>query len=296
MSDKNINIGFIGLGVMGFHMASHLLKNNFRLNILKRNSAKTKKFISKFGNNKNLKVFSQLSELACFSNVIITCVANDNDLKAIYLKRDGIIQSIKEKSIIIDHTTASEEISIKLFNKFKKKHCFFFDAPISGGENGAITGKLSIMVGGDKKIFSKLTNILDPYSKSLIYMGKSGSGQITKMVNQICVASVIQGLAEGLTLAKVKKLNINSLIEVISNGAAQSWQLENRALTMWKNKFNFGFMNKLMLKDLNIILQQIKKNKINLPVTKKIRLYYQILINRGYEKEDTSNLIRLLKR
>ena len=172
----------------------------------------------------------------------------------------------------------------------------FFDAPISGGENGAITGKLSIMVGGDKKIFSKLTNILDPYSKSLIYMGKSGSGQITKMVNQICVASVIQGLAEGLTLAKVKKLNIDSLIKVISNGAAQSWQLENRALTMWKNKFNFGFMNKLMLKDLDIISQQIKTNKINLPVTKKIRLYYQMLVNKGYEKEDTSNLIRLLKR
>ncbi len=126
MSDKNISIGFIGLGVMGFHMASHLLRNDFRLNILRRNSAKTKKFISKFDNNKNLKVFSQLSELACFSNVIITCVGNDNDLKSIYLKRNGIIQGIKEKSIIIDHTTASEEISIKLFNKFKKKNCFFF--------------------------------------------------------------------------------------------------------------------------------------------------------------------------
>tara|TARA_Y100001968_G_scaffold307871_1_gene326075 strand:- start:81 stop:971 length:891 start_codon:yes stop_codon:yes gene_type:complete len=296
MSNKNISIGFIGLGVMGFHMAGHLLQNNFCLNILRRNSVKTKKFISKFGNNKNIKVFSQLSELAHFSNVIISCVGNDNDLNTVYLKSDGIIKNIKEKSIIIDHTTASEEISIKLFNEFKKKKCFFFDAPISGGENGAMTGKLSIMVGGDKKVFNKLKKILDPYSKSLVYMGKCGSGQITKMVNQICVASVIQGLAEGLTLAKAKKLDIDSLIEVISNGAAQSWQLENRALSMWKNKFNFGFMNKLMLKDLNIILKQIKKNKINLPVTKKIKLYYQILVNNGFEKEDTSNLIRLLKR
>ena len=125
MTNKNIKVGFIGLGIMGFHMAGHLLKNNFHLNILRRNSAKTKQFISKFGNNKNIKVFSQLSELASFSNIIISCVGNDNDLREIYLKNDGIIHGIKEKSIIIDHTTASEEISIKLFNEFKKKKCFF---------------------------------------------------------------------------------------------------------------------------------------------------------------------------
>ena len=151
------------------------------------------------------------------------------------------------------------------------------------------------MVGGDKSKFATLKKDLDCYYKSLIYMGKSGNGQLTKMVNQICVASIIQGLAEGLNFAKKKKLNIEKLLEVIRNGAAQSWQLENRSLTMWKNKFNFGFMNKLMLKDLKILLEQSKSSNIKLPITNQIKSFYEILIKKGYSKEDTSNLIRLLK-
>ena len=157
----------------------------------------------------------------------------------------------------MDHTTASLNISIKLFKKFRASK-FFFDAPVSGGEIGAQKGNLAIMVGGEKNKFEVLKKSLDCYYKSMIYMGKSGNGQLTKMVNQICVASIIQGLAEGLNFAKKKKLNVENLLEAIQNGAAQSWQLENRSITMWNNKFNFGFMNKLMLKDLKILLNESK--------------------------------------
>ena len=201
---------------------------------------------------------------------------------------------INPNTIIIDHTTSSAIISQKLHKKFKKK-VLFFDAPISGGEIGAINGTLSIMVGGDKKKFKILINILDIYCKSLIYMGKSGNGQLTKMVNQICVASIIQGLAEGINFAKNKNLKIDSLINVIKNGAAQSWQLENRSKTMWQNKFNFGFMNKLMLKDLKLLLNESKNSKIKLPMTSQIKRYYNELVKKGFSEEDTSNLIRLLR-
>lgn len=167
---------------------------------------------------------------------------------------------------------------------------------MSGGEIGAKKGELSLMVGGDKDKISLISPTLQIYSKSLIYMGKSGNGQITKMVNQICVASVIQGLSEALFFAKKKQINIDKLIQVLKNGAAQSWQLENRAKTMWNNEFNFGFMNKLMLKDLNLIFEEVGKGgKINLTVTKLIKNKYKRLVKLGYEKEDTSNLIRLLK-
>ena len=166
---------------------------------------------------------------------------------------------------------------------------------MSGGEIGAKKGNLSLMVGGDKSKYELLKKISSIYSKSIVYMGKSGSGQLTKMVNQICVASIIQGLAEGINFAKKKKLNIDDLIKVIKNGAAQSWQLENRAKTMWKNEFNFGFMNKLMLKDLNLIFDEIKNSNHKLPITKVIKGKYKKLTSMGFEKEDTSNLIRLLR-
>lgn len=151
------------------------------------------------------------------------------------------------------------------------------------------------MVGGNKKKFTLLSKIIEPYCKSLIYMGKSGNGQLTKMVNQICVASIIQGLAEGINFAKNKNLKIDNLINVVKNGAAQSWQLENRSKTMWQNKFNFGFMNKLMLKDLNLLINECKNSNIKLPMTTKIKEYYVELVKKGFSEEDTSNLIRLLR-
>ncbi len=288
-------IGFIGLGIMGGNIASHLIKKYKKLNIVKRDSLNTKKFIKKYGDKGKINLYDNYKKLAEHSELIISCVGNDNDLEEIYLKKNKILDGVKKNTIIVDHTTASLDISIKLFEKFKNKNAFFFDAPVSGGEIGAQEGKLAIMVGGNKKKFKLLENSLDCYYKTMIYMGKSGNGQLTKMVNQICVASVIQGLAEGLNFAQKKKLNIEKLLEVIRNGAAQSWQLENRSLSMWKNQFNFGFMNKLMLKDLKILLCESNNSNIKLPITKKIKGFYTQLVKKGYSKEDTSNLIRLLK-
>ncbi len=289
-------VGFIGLGVMGSNMAKNLINHVDQLNIISRNSKKTFNFTSKLKKNKKLKIFDKLEDLAKQSNIIISCVGNDRDLKDIFLTKKGIINYVPKNTVIIDHTTASAEITEVLYKKFLIKKCFFYDAPVSGGEIGAINGTLSIMVGGNKKKINLIKNIVSNYSKSIVYMGKSGNGQLTKMVNQICVASIIQGLAEGLFFAKKKKLNVDNLIKVIGNGAGQSWQFDNRTKTMWDNKFNFGFMNKLMLKDLKIILKETKNVNINLPITKIIKGYYSNLVRKGYSHEDTSNLIRLLNK
>ena len=205
-------IGFIGLGIMGGNMASHLLKKYKNINIIKRNSINTKKFIRKFANKGKINLYNNHKELAENSEIIISCVGNDNDLKDIYLRKNRILDGVKKNTIIVDHTTASLNISIKLFKKFKSKQAFFFDAPVSGGEIGAQKGILAIMVGGEKNKFKVLKKSLDCYYKSMIYMGKSGNGQLTKMVNQICVASIIQGLAEGLNFAKKKKTKCRKFI------------------------------------------------------------------------------------
>jgi len=289
-------VGFIGLGVMGSNMAKNLINHVDQLNIISRNSKKTFNFTSKLKKNKKLKIFDKLEDLAKQSNIIISCVGNDRDLKDIFLTKKGIINYVSKNTVIIDHTTASAEITEVLYKKFLIKKCLFYDAPVSGGEIGAINGTLSIMVGGNKKKINLIKNIVSNYSKSIVYMGKSGNGQLTKMVNQICVASIIQGLAEGLFFAKKKKLNVDNLMKVIGNGAGQSWQFDNRTKTMWDNKFNFGFMNKLMLKDLKIILKETKNVNINLPITKIIKGYYSNLVRKGYSHEDTSNLIRLLNK
>ena len=289
-------VGFIGLGVMGSNMAKNLINHVDQLNIISRNSKKTLNFISKLKKNKKLKIFDTLEDFTKQSKIIISCVGNDRDLKDIFLTKKGIINYVSKNTVIIDHTTASAEITEVLYKKFLIKKCLFYDAPVSGGEIGAINGTLSIMVGGNKKKINLIKNIASNYSKSIVYMGQSGNGQITKMVNQICVASIIQGLAEGLFFAKKKKLNVDNLIKVIGNGAGQSWQFDNRTKTMWDNKFNFGFMNKLMLKDLKIILKETKNVNINLPITKIIKGYYSNLVKKGYSHEDTSNLIRLLNK
>ena len=280
---------------MGYNIAIHLVKHVEQLNIVTRNSKKTLSFISKFKNNRKIKIYNSLEDLTKNSNIIISCVGNDKDLRDIFLSKNGILSHISKNTFIIDHTTASAKITKDLYKKFLQKKCFFYDAPVSGGEIGAVNGTLSIMVGGNKNKINLVKNISKNYAKSVIYMGKSGNGQLSKMVNQICVASVIQGVAEGLFFAKKKKLNVNDLIKVISNGAGQSWQFDNRTKTMWANKFNFGFMNKLMLKDLKIVLQESKNININLPITKLIKNYYSSLVKKGYSDEDTSNLIRLLK-
>ena len=289
---SKINIGFVGVGIMGKHIANYLLKVSDNFFIVQRNTENTRSFIK--SNRRKLTVLDSYKQLGELSNIIITCVGDDSDLKSIFLGKKGIIYGLKKKTLLIDHTTSSEKVSKEIYKRCTKKNCYFFDSPMSGGEIGAKKGGLSLMVGGSKEKFNDLKEITKFYSKSCVYMGKSGSGQLTKMVNQIFVASIIQGLAEGLTFAKDKKLNIEKLLKVTSSGAGQSWQLENRGLTMTKNKFDFGFMNKLMLKDLNLVFENIDDIK-KLPLTNQIKSYYQKLVKLGYKNEDTSSLIRLLK-
>ena len=198
------NIGFIGLGVMGSHIANHLIKAKKKIHIIRRNSYNTQKFLKKYKDSKLVFSYNNLDILSSQCDLIISCVGNDKDLENVYLSKNGVLNGIKKNILIVDHTTASCEISKLLFKKCSLKKSYFFDAPISGGEIGAKKGTLSIMVGGNKSKFKNLINTLDIYSKSLIYMGSCGSGQLTKMVNQICVAAIIQGLAEGLNFAKKK--------------------------------------------------------------------------------------------
>ena len=287
-------IAFLGIGVMGFHIASHLLKKNKKITIYNRTLKKSEKF-KKLFNKLDVQIAKTPLDAAYNNDIFISCVGNDNDLMEIYFDKNGIFNNIKSNAYVIDHTTVSPETAKFCFNKFKRKKCNFLDAPVSGGEIGAINGLLSIMVGGENIIFKKLRPIMNIYSKSLIYMGKSGSGQLAKMVNQICVSSVIQGLAEGLNFGKKTGLKLDKLLSAISNGAAQSWQMENRSETMWKDKFNFGFMNKWMKKDLEIVKKIASKKKINIPITNEILKKYSILIKNGYENLDTSSLIKLLK-
>ena len=199
------NVGFIGLGVMGYNIALHIINANRNVHVVNRNSTNTLKFIKKFKNSGRLFTYDQYDDLSNQCDFIISCVGKDLDLKNVYLSKNGILKGLRPKTLIVDHTTASYDISKLLYENTLSKKCYFFDAPISGGEIGAISGTLSIMVGGKKSKFKNLKEILDLYSKSLIYMGISGSGQLTKMVNQICVATIIQGLAEGLNFAKKKK-------------------------------------------------------------------------------------------
>tara|TARA_B100000989_G_scaffold297886_1_gene285117 strand:+ start:3023 stop:3895 length:873 start_codon:yes stop_codon:yes gene_type:complete len=287
-------IAFLGLGVMGFHMASHLLKKHKKITVYNRTLCKSQKFKKKF-NEFDVEIVKKPSEAAFNNDILISCVGNDNDLKEIYFEKDGIFKNIKSNTFVIDHTTVSPKTARLCYDKFKNKKCYFLDAPVSGGEIGAINGLLSVMVGGENQIFEKLKLILNVYSKSVIYMGKSGNGQLAKMVNQICVSGIIQGLAEGLNFGKKTGLNLDELLSAISKGAAQSWQMENRSETMWKNKFNFGFMNKWMKKDLEIAKKIANEKKIDIPITNEILKKYSRLIRNGHDDLDTSSLIKLLK-
>ena len=284
---------FVGLGIMGFPIASHLLRKYKSISVFNRTIKKSEKFKKKFSDYK-VNIFKELEHINEHFEFIISCVGNDKDLENIYFSKNGLSKNIRSGGYIIDHTTASQKKAISLSNRFIKKKSYFFDAPVSGGESGAQSGKLSIMVGGNKGKFKKIKKILDVYSKSSVYMGVSGNGQITKMVNQICITGLIQTLAEGINFGKKNGLELNSMLSAIGNGAAQSWQMDNRAKTMWNNKFNFGFMNKLMVKDLKIIVDQSKINNLDIPITKKILSRYILLLKNGHENLDTSSLIKLL--
>lgn len=286
----NKTIGFIGLGVMGFPMAGHLSKI-FEVSVFNRSHSKSEKWKKNFSGTS----YNTIKEISSNSEILILCVGNDKDVKEIICGQDGAIDFLKPGSIIIDHTTTSSDLAIELSSLLKPKKISFIDAPISGGQSGAESGKLSIMIGGERQSYEKVKNVLNTYSKFYKYMGPSGSGQLTKMVNQICIAGLIQALSEGMNFADKVGLNIRSVIEVISKGAAQSWQMENRWETMLKDNYDHGFAVDLMKKDLDIVIKKASKENINIEVTKIIDNYYKEIQGAGGGKWDTSSLYKRLK-
>ena len=283
-------IGFIRLGVMGFHMAGHLSKN-YKISVFNRSLEKTNNWAKKFNGFK----CDTVRDICQKSDILILCLCNDKDVRDIIFDKEGALEHLKPDSLIVDHTTTSSDLPIEINESLNSKGIYFLDAPISGGQPGAEKGQLSIMVGGDESIFDKYKFILEPYSKFIKYMGPSGSGQLTKMVNQICIAGLLQGLSEGMNFSDRVGLDTNEVIDVISKGAAQSWQMENRADSMIKDFYNHGFAVDLMIKDLKIVLDKAKDSNINMEVTNLVNNYYKEIQKAGGGKWDTSSLYKRLK-
>jgi 3-hydroxyisobutyrate dehydrogenase len=289
-----MNIGFIGLGVMGFPMAGHLYSknNNLNLNVYNRSLNKTESWIAKFKGN----LTKSPAEAAQGSDIVFMCVGNDNDVDEVVRGKNGIMESIPEGSIIVDHTTASAKITVDLYEFCKKtKNVSFMDAPVSGGQAGAENGQLTVMLGGDEDIYKKVKPLIDSYSKNSTLIGKSGSGQLAKMVNQICIAGLLQGLSEAINFGQKANLDIEKVIGVIKDGAASSWQMQNRYKTMTKDEFDFGFAVEWMRKDLKICLEQADKVGARLPITAIIDQFYSNILDIGGRRWDTSSLIKLLR-
>ena len=286
------NVAFIGLGVMGYPMAGYISKAGHNVTVYNRTVEKADKWLSEY---KGLKADTP-AKAAENADFVFSCVGNDDDLKEVAIGKDGIYTTIKKGSIYIDNTTSSADIAIKL-SKSAEAHGFrFLDAPVSGGQAGAENGSLTVMVGGSKIAFEKAKPIIDCYSKKIKLLGPSGNGQLAKMVNQICIAGLVQGLSEGINFGIKAGLNMEDVIEVISKGAAQSWQMENRYKTMIDDKFDFGFAVDWMRKDLKIAMDEAKNNGSLLPVTELVDKYYGEVQGMGGNRWDTSSLIKRFRK
>jgi len=286
------NVAFIGLGVMGYPMAGYISKGGHNVTVFNRTTSKADKWLSEYKGKKALTP-AKASENADF---VFTCVGNDNDLSEVTIGKDGIYNTIKKGAVHIDNTTASAEIARKLYKSSKAHGWGFLDAPVSGGQAGAENGALTVMIGGDQEDYDKANHIIDCYSKKMKLLGKAGSGQLAKMVNQICIGGLVQALSEAINFGMNAGLKMEDVIEVISKGAAQSWQMENRFKTMIDDKFEFGFAVDWMRKDLKIALEEAKKNNSPLPVTELIDKYYAEVQDMGGNRWDTSSLIRRFRK
>ena len=285
-------VAFIGLGVMGYPMAGYISKAGHNVTVFNRTTSKADKWLKEYKGSK-ADTPAKASEDADF---VFTCVGNDNDLREVTFGDNGIFKTIKQGSVFIDNTTASATIAREIYDYSKKNKFGFLDAPVSGGQAGAENGALTVMIGGDQKDYEKAKHVIDCYSKKMKLLGKAGNGQLAKMVNQICIAGLVQGLSEGINFGLNAGLKMEEVIEVISKGAAQSWQMENRYKTMIDDKFDFGFAVDWMRKDLNIALEEAKKNNSLLPITEIVDQYYADVQKSGGNKWDTSSLIKRLRK
>ena len=286
-----MKLAFLGLGVMGFPMAGHLQKAGHSVTVYNRNAEKSAKWVATHGGASA----ATPREAAAGADIVLMCVGNDNDVRSVVYGNDGALAGMKAGAVLVDHTTASAALARELDAAAKAQGKGFVDAPVSGGQAGAENGKLGIMCGGDLATFDRVKDVLNVYAKALVRIGDAGAGQLTKMVNQICIAGLVQALSEGLAFAQKAGVDPKLVLDVISKGAAQSWQMENRGNTMVDGKFDFGFAVDWMRKDLGICLEEAKRNGARLPVTALVDQFYADVQAAGGRRWDTSSLITRLR-
>ena len=285
-------VAFIGLGVMGFPMAGHLAAGEHDVTVYNRNPARAAAWLEQHQGGSA----ATPAAAAAGAEFVFTCIGNDNDLYQVILEEGGLRSAMAPGSILIAHTTASAEAARTIPAAAKEQGVFFLDAPVSGGQAGAENGKLTVMVGGDAEAYARAESVIALFARAVTYMGQSGSGQLTKMVNQICIAGLVQALSEGIAFAENAGLDAALVVDVIAKGAAQSWQLENRGKTMIERKFDFGFAVDLMRKDLGICLAEARRNGSELPVTTLTDQFYGEVQQAGGNRYDTSSLITRLSK
>ncbi len=284
-------VAFLGLGVMGFPMAGHLARAGHRVTVYNRSAAKAQAWVAEFGGQ----AAATPREAAQGADIVFCCVGNDDDLRSVVLGEQGALAGMKPGSIFVDHTTASAEVARELYAAAQKAGLHFVDAPVSGGQAGAQNGMLTVMCGGDAAPFDAVRPVGMAFSKAFTLMGSSGAGQLTKMVNQICIAGLVQALSEAIAFGQKAGLDIEKVLEVIGKGAAQSWQMDNRGKTMAKDEFNFGFAVDWMRKDLGLVMDEAKRNGARLPVTALVDQFYADVQALGGQRWDTSSLIKRLR-
>ncbi|SEB37884.1 3-hydroxyisobutyrate dehydrogenase [Nitratireductor aquibiodomus] len=285
------DVAFIGLGVMGYPMAAHLQnKGGHKVTVYNRTAAKAQSWVKEHGGAHA----PTPREAAAGKNFVFACVGNDDDLRSVTLGEDGAFQSMKEGAVFIDNTTASAEVARELAEEARKRDFGFIDAPVSGGQAGAENGILTVMCGGEEAVFERAKPVIESFARMVGLMGPAGAGQLTKMINQICIAGLVQGLAEGIHFGQKAGLDIEKVVDVISKGAAGSWQMENRHKTMNQGTYDFGFAVDWMRKDLGICLAEADRNGASLPVTALVDQFYKDVQKMGGRRWDTSSLLARL--
>jgi 3-hydroxyisobutyrate dehydrogenase len=284
-------VAFLGLGVMGYPMAGHLAKAGHTVTVYNRTPAKGEAWVAEFGGSAK----RTPREAAMGADIVFACVGNDDDLRAIVLGADGALAGMQPGSIFVDHTTASADVARELYGAARNLGVAFVDAPVSGGQAGAQNGLLTVMCGGDQAAFDAARPVAMAFSRAFTLMGAPGAGQLTKMVNQICIAGLVQGLSEAIAFGQKAGLDVNLVLDVIGKGAAQSWQMDNRGKTMVADQFDFGFAVDWMRKDLGLVLDEAKRNGARLPVTALVDQFYADVQAMGGNRLDTSSLIRRLR-
>jgi 3-hydroxyisobutyrate dehydrogenase len=284
-------VAFLGLGVMGHPMAGHLQRAGHRVTVYNRTASKAQAWARSSGG----RAAPTPREAAAGASLVFACVGNDDDLRSIVLGSDGAFAGMDPDAVFVDHTTASAEVARELYAAARERGLHFVDAPVSGGEAGAINGALTIMCGGDADAFERMQPVAMAMARAVTRIGESGAGQLAKMVNQTCIAGLLQGLAEGIAFGQQAGLDMKRVLEVIGKGAAQSWQMDNRGTTMVDDRFDFGFAVDWMRKDLGLVLDEARRNGAKLPVTALVDQFYADIQARGGRRWDTSSLIRRLR-